>query len=288
MNLADAISATGMTPPRTFVCGRWLRFPGIGKGRSNRSGWCRVISPTMAIFGDWSSGLTQVWRDDTHRDDQRSLQALRDAQHRERRFAAEQRRKQARVAMDAQAMLSRAVAGTHPYLARKGFPALIWLTLEGKLLVPVMDFERYPQVISAQLISEDGEKKFLTGGRAKGGVYRFGVAPSKARRVVLCEGYATGLSIDAALRMLPGAHCVVVCFSAGNLEHVSGLLPKSIDALVCTDNDHPNRVTGTKAGEESARRTGRRWIMPTEVGTDFNDLHVAKGIRAVVEVLRPL
>lgn len=280
MNLADAIAATGMTPPRRFVCGRWLRFPGIGKGASNRSGWCRVISPTMAIFGDWSSSFTQVWRDDSHLDDQRSLQALRDAQARERRFAAEQRAKQASVAREAQAMVSRAIPGTHPYLARKGFPTLVGLTLDGKLVVALMDFERYPEIISAQLISEDGEKKFLTGGRAKGGVYRFGVAPSKARRVVLCEGYATGLSIDAALRMLSGAHCVLVCFSARNLELVASLLPASINALIAADND------ASRTGEESAIRTGRRWVMPATVGHDFNDLHTTQGLRAVVEAIR--
>lgn len=288
MNLADAISAAGMTPPRKFVEGRWLRFPGTGKGRSNRSGWCRVICPTLAFFGDWSTGLTVEWRDQKHEDDERSRCALEQARKRQREFADQERARQRQAADKARTIIGDAKPSTHAYLARKGFPALSVLTLDGKVVVPVMDFEHYPQVISAQFISEDGEKKFLTGGRAKGGVYRFGVAPARARRVVLCEGYATGLSLDAALHMLPGAHCVVVCFSAGNLEYVSGLLPKSIDALVCTDNDRPNKVTGTKAGEESAKRTGRRWVMPTELGTDFNDLHVAKGIRAVVEVLRPL
>lgn len=280
MRLTDAIAAAGMTPPRQLVEGRWLRFPGIGKGPANRSGWCRVIAPTLAVFGDWSSGFTQTWRDDSHQDDERSQRALRDAQDRERRFAADQRRKQARVAMDAQAMLSRAVSGTHPYLARKGFQTLVGLTLDGKLLVPVMDFERYPQVISAQLISEDGEKKFLTGGRAKGGVYRFGVAPSKARRVVLCEGYATGLSLQAALRLLPGQYSVLVCFSARNLEFVASMLPASVDCLVAADCD------ASRTGEETAKRTGRPWIMPAQVGRDWNDVHVADGLRAVVGALR--
>lgn len=286
MKLEQAIVAAGMTPPRSFREGKWLRFPGVGKGRANRSGWCRVISPTLAIFGDWSSGLREVWRDQDHIDDERARKALRDAQERERRFAAEARAKQASVAREAAAMVARAVAGKHPYLARKGFPELVGLILDGKLMVPVMDFARYPEVISAQMIDVSGEKKFLFGGRAKGGIHRIGVPCARARRVVLCEGYATGLSIDAALRSLPGPHCVVVCFSANNLEHVASLLPKDCKALVCTDNDTPNKTTGVKAGEESAKRTGLPWIMPAEVGTDFNDLHMAKGIRALVEALR--
>jgi putative DNA primase/helicase len=280
MRLAETIAAAGMTPPKAFTPGRWLRFPGIGKGRANRSGWCRVISPTLAIFGDWSSAFTQVWRDESHRDDARSLQALRDAQERERRFAREQRAKQASVARDAQAMVSRAVPGLHPYLARKGFPSLNGLLLDGKLLVPVMDFERYPEIITAQLISEDGEKKFLTGGRAKGGVYQLGVSCLKARHVALCEGYATGLSVQSALRMITGAHCVLVCFSARNLELVASLIGSCVDAAICADND----LSGT--GQDSAKRTGRRWVMPETAGTDYNDLHISHGIRAVLESIR--
>lgn len=280
MTLEQAIIAAGMTPPRAFTEGRWLRFPGVGKGRANRSGWCRVISPTMAIFGDWSSGMREVWRDDSHRDDERSRQALRDAQDRERRFAAQQREKQLQASRKAEDMVARAVPGTHPYLARKGFPSLVGLTLEGKLLVPVMDFERYPKIISAQLIDESGEKKFLTGGRAKGGVHRLGVAPSRARRIVLCEGYATGLTLEAALRLLPGPLCVIVCFSAGNLELIASMMPATLDCLVCADHD------ASKTGEEAAKRTGRRWVMPDDAGQDFNDVHATRGLRAVVDAIR--
>lgn len=286
MTLVESIIAAGMTPPRAFIEGRWLRFPGVGKKRGNKSGWCRVISPTMAIFGDWSSGVRVVWKDDAHLDDERSRQALRDAQKRERSFAQEQRAKQSLVALQAQEMVDRAVPATHAYLARKGFPMLHGLVLDGKLLIPMMDFGRYPAVISAQLIDESGEKKFLYGGRAKGAVHRLGVAATKARRVVLCEGYATGLTLEAALRKLPGAYSVIVCFSASNLEHVASLLPESMPALIAADNDTPNKLTGLKAGEEAAKRTGRTWIMPSVIGTDYNDLHAANGLMAVVEALR--
>jgi putative DNA primase/helicase len=278
MTLIEAIMAAGMTPPRQITEGRWLRFPGAGKGRSNRSGWCRVICPTLALFGDWSTGLTVEWRDQKHEDDERSRWAMEQARKRQREFAEHERARQRESADKARAMLNQATTSTHPYLARKGFPALSGLTLEGKLIVPVMDFERYPDVISAQLIDEQGDKKFLPGGRAKGGVYRLGVPTEKARRVVLCEGYATGLSLDAALRMLPGPYCVIVCFSARNLETVSELL--KCDALVAADND------ASHTGEQSAKRTGRRWIMPGTVGTDFNDLHTSQGLRAVVEAIR--
>lgn len=275
MRLGEAIAAAGMTPPRNLVPGRWLRFPGIGKGRGNRAGWCRIITPTLAIFGDWSSGLSETWSDSAHRDDEQSRRLLRDAQDRERRFSAEQRRKQDEVARQAQELVRSAVISGHPYLVRKGFPNHAALVREGQLVIPVRDVDNYRRVISVQLVSEDGDKKFLTGGRTRLGIHRLGAV--RADRIALCEGYATGLSIDAALGRLPSAHAVVVCFSARNLELVASRFP---GAVVCADNDE------SCTGEESAKRTGLRWRMPPDTGTDFNDMHQRHGLHAVTTVLR--
>ncbi len=286
MNLYEAIAAAGMTPPRAFTPGRWLRFPGAGKGRSNRSGWCRVITPTLAFFGDWSTGLSVEWRDEKHEDDERSRRVLEWARNKQRELVAQDLARQATVAVKAREMIDGAEISTHPYLAHKGFPLLQGLTLHGKLLVPMMDFDRYPEVINAQLIDESGGKLFLKGGRAKCAVHRLGVNQAKARRIVLCEGYATGLSVEAALRMLAGPHCVLVCFSADNLERIAAKLPRGCGAIVAADNDHPNKLTGLKAGEEAAKRTGFKWVMPEQIGTDFNDLHASHGIRAVMEAIR--
>jgi phage/plasmid primase-like uncharacterized protein len=275
MTLQEAISAAGMTPPRRIVEGRWLRFPGIGKGYGNRAGWCRVITPTLAIFGDWSSGITETWRDDTHRDDDRSWALLKEAQERERRFAKEQRDKQAIVAKQAARFVEQAIIGGHPYLIRKGFANRATLVREGHIVIPVRDVDHYQQIISAQLISLEGEKRFLPGGRTRGGIHRIGTAG--ASKTVLCEGYATGLSIDAALQRLPGDHAVIVCFSANNLELVAKRFP---GAVVAADNDE------SLTGELCAERTGLRWIMPPDIGDDFNDMHQRHGLHAVVNQLR--
>lgn len=278
MTLVEAIADVGMTPPRNLIPGRWLRFPGIGKGHGNRAGWCRVITPTLAIFGDWSSGLSETWRDDSHRDDERSAKLLREAQERERLFAAAQRRKQDEVARQAQGLVRSAVISGHPYLIRKGFPNHASLVREGHLVIPVRDVDNYRRVISVQLISEDGEKRFLPGGRTRGGVYRIGHAG--ARKVALCEGYATGLTIDAALGLLTSSRAVIVCFSASNLARVADRFP---GAVVVADND----ISGT--GQAAAERTGLRWIMPSVAGEDFNDLMIREGIHgihAIKEILR--
>lgn len=279
MNLEQAILAAGMTPPPRIIPGRWMRFPGIGKGKSNRAGWCRLIAPTFAIFGDWSTGVSEIWKDDTHRDDAEFARLLKQAKAREKQFAAEQRKRQAQAAEDARALIRGAIVATHPYLARKGFPDRTGLVVGDKLLIPLRDTHAYGQVISVQEIDSSGEKRFLTGSRTRGGVHRIGGPLNRAKRVVLCEGYATGLSLDAALQRLPGPHTVIACFSARNLEIVAEDLPK---AAVCADND------ASLTGEQTARRTGLPWVMPPDVGTDFNDLMSQRGLHAVVEVLRGL
>lgn len=275
MTLTEAITAAGMTPPSRIAPGRWLRFPGIGKGHANRAGWCRVISPTLAVFGDWSSNFSSVWKDETFRETAETKRLLEETRRREREFARQQLARQSEAAEKAQAMLSRAVARRrHPYLERKGFPDELVLVHDEQLLVPVRDVDEYDRILSLQMIAPNGEKKFLPGGRTRAGVYRLG--PRAVRGVLLCEGYATGLSLYAASRLL-GAYAVLVCFSAGNLV----LVAKSVrNALVCADNDE----SGT--GEEAARKTALPWVMPATVGEDFNDMHRRCGLHAVVARVR--
>lgn len=275
MTLVEQLRAAGLTPPHRIVPGKWLRFPGVNKGKANRSGWCRVITPTLAVYGDWSLGLSETWRDTDHVDDERSRQALAEARRREREFAAVQARRQADAAVRASALISQAVHAGHPYLAKKGFPEARGLVIGDQLLIPVRDVTDYTRILSVQEIGADGVKKFLPGGRTRLGVYRLGVM--RADRVVLCEGYATGLSLDAALSRLARPHAVIVCFSARNLELVAQHFP---NAIVAADND------ASRTGENSAKTTGLTWTMPSEVGTDFNDLHQSKGIYAVVAALR--
>lgn len=277
MQLRETLIAAGMSPPAHIAPGRWLRFPGIGKGRANRAGWCRLITPTLAIYGDWSSGLSEIWRDGTHRDDTESRRLLREAREREVEFLKSQRTKQARVAHEAALELERSILGPHPYLERKGFSELLGFVRGERLLIPMRDSVRYRELINLQQIWPDGTKRFLPGGRARGAIHRIG-APH-AWHTVLCEGYATGLSLDAALSLISPSHAVIVCFSATNLVSVAERFPK---AFVAADNDQ------SATGEEAAKRTGLKWAMPYEVGTDFNDLHQKMGLHVVVERMREL
>ena len=271
MTLAATIAAAGMTPPAAFIPNRWLRFPGVGKGPANRAGWCRVICPTLAIYGDWSSGLKAVWKDEGFTDSAGTRRLLREAQIREQQFARQQREIQLSAAKRAQELLRAAIQVTHPYLAAKGFNAATGLVFGEHLLIPIRN-AWHDRLMSLQQINAVGEKRFLHGARAKGGVYRLG----RGSKIFLCEGYATGLSIELAAKRLYRDPMVVVCFSANNLLEVAPAFPS---AVICADHDS----TGT--GEQIARQSGLPWVRPKMMG-DFNDLHQRDGIYSVIQYLR--
>jgi putative DNA primase/helicase len=281
VTLEQTLAALGMTPPRHIALGRFMRFPGCGKNGRNTAGWCRLIMPTLAVYGDWSTGLSEVWRSDEHVDSAEAQRLLREARDRERRMARERAARQSDVAREASRLIATSKVASHAYLVRKGFPDERGLVCGTQLVIPMRDVADYDRVLSAQLISESGEKLFLTGGRAMGAVYRIGAIGVDAR-VVLCEGYATGLSLHTAMARLRGKACVVCCFSANNLERVATHFP---GAVIAADNDLPNKLTGERAGEAAAIRTGLKWVMPSDPG-DFNDLHQSGGIHAVVEKMR--
>lgn len=185
--------------------------------------------------------------------------------------------KRDRASVQAAGVVARCVYDTHPYLAKKGFPKESGLIdTDGRLVVPMRSVSDYKRINSVQWINDHGEKKFLSGGAAKGSIFTIGAG----REHWLVEGFATGLSIRDALRVLHRPAKVIVCFSAGNLQHVAGLIGGA--RFVMADNDK----SGT--GCRVATATGLPWAMPPTEGDDANDFHQAVGIGALVALMRSL
>lgn len=182
----------------------------------------------------------------------------------------------------AEDMIRRAVHDIHPYLAAKGFPQERGLVLDGELLIPMREFTFYRTVNSLQRITAEGDKKFLSGGKAKGSVFFIGPMSGCAERW-LVEGYATGLSLRAALREIHRDAQVIVCFSDSNLAHIGRIVkPLRPKAHVFADNDESG------AGERAARQTGLPWCMAPTVGDDANDFHQREGVRALAKLIQAL
>ena len=181
--------------------------------------------------------------------------------------AEDERRKQQQDAIKrAIGMLNGSGFSTHPYLESKGFADEQGnvLYLEGKpvLLIPM---RVGGSLVGLQMIDVEGGKKFLFGQRTSGATFTF---DNKGMNIV-CEGYATALSVRAALKQLKRRYTLHVCFSAGNMAKVAEGLEQG---LTISDND----ASGT--GQKTAEQIGWPYWMSDTVGEDANDCHQRLGL----------
>lgn len=179
----------------------------------------------------------------------------------------ERARLQENAAMRASMIANRCLIGRHDYLRSKGFPdekGLIWCHDQTEhLVVPMYDDRE--RLVGMQTIDASGNKRFLYGQKTSGANFVIG----RQGMNVLCEGYATGLSIRAAMQALKHVWKIHVCFSANNLVTISRRLAPG---FVVADNDE----SGT--GERVAKQTGWRYWMSDKKGEDFNDTHRRVGL----------
>ena len=181
---------------------------------------------------------------------------------------------------------------THPYLENKGVPPLGPVReMDGKLLIPIWDANGSPRGL--QTIDHEGQKRFTPGMEKKGG---FCLLDDEKRfnggEIILCEGYATGVSLALATEKP-----VAVAFDAGNLEAVAEALRAKFPRVaitICADNDHATERDGkpwnpgVEKAKAAAQKVGGKVIVPAfseaekaQRLTDFNDLHKSQGLGAV-------
>jgi putative DNA primase/helicase len=146
---------------------------------------------------------------------------------------------------------------------------------DGELVIPMRNVETnaLQGVQLIQWIEADRKwgKKMFPGMRANNAVFRIGDAAAPETFVV--EGYATGLSVAAALRSVGLRAAVLITFSANNLVLVAPRIKGR--AFVFADND----ASGT--GQRAAEATNLPWCMSPVIGEDANDLHMRAGLMAV-------
>lgn len=171
--------------------------------------------------------------------------------------------------------------GEHDYMHRKGLgDVLVPVLPDGELFIPMFDVAS-SALVGAQLIHWDMEerkfvKKFVPGSRLKGSAMLIG--PADSGEFIFCEGFATGHSIDKALRQMRLRATVIVCFNDSNMINVSKLVTTG-RRYVFADNDK------SEAGESAAQATGLNYCMSPVVGEDANDLHKRAGIAPVMQLL---
>ena len=284
------LAEAGLEPGEIIADGRLHRCPVAGKPHGQDGAYClHLDAPASGFWQNWRAGTFGKWTAKGDRDmspaEREALRRRAEADRKARQ--REQDRRHAEAADRARSILAAAPAcpKDHAYLTRKGIPPLggVRLGTDGALLLPLED-ER-GEVQGLQRITPDGAKRFLSGTKKAGSFAVIpAVIPGDSGRLFLVEGYATGASVHLAT-----GGTVLVCLDCGNLMAVARIARRRYPKrkiVIAGDNDHGTEGNpGLTKAREAAQAIGGLLAVPSfspgEPGTDWNDLHTAKGLDAV-------
>ena len=208
-----------------------------------------------------------------------------------------------------------------PYLADRGYTSAPGTRRIGDMLL-VPGWESGGQLRTIQCITGSGDKRFLRDGEKAGCFCVIAVPGDDKSRIIVCEGYATGLAIYEA------TGCpVVVAYDAGNLAQVAqafrvkypeseiifaadndrwtlaaGFKPSGVDHDTLAADDpvwdawrqagHCRNVGVLAAQQAAVRIGGARVVIPSFLDiasrpTDFDDLRRQEGAPAVLAAFAP-
>jgi putative DNA primase/helicase len=261
MQFLDFCRAHGILIDRLPPIGAWKRYPTEDKP-SHRNGAIKFMGDHAFVQNHATETEISVWKaeGDSKIDIDRIRRIAKQADD-------DIRDKQREAARKAAFMLNQCQIGFHQYLEKKGFKDeqgnILKHETEGLLLLIPMRVGH--QLVGCQVIGEEGGKKFLFGQRTSNAAFVF---DNKGPNI-LCEGYATALSVRAAMKALKRRYTLHVCFSAGNMKKVASTLP---NGFVIADNDL------SRTGQNTAEAIGWPYWMPSEAGMDANDVHQRDGL----------
>jgi putative DNA primase/helicase len=240
----EFIRQLGYEPKGEIISNKFIRF-----GRKN--------SVSARLFPDGQGGYLYDWRTDEKHfwfaDDRKSLspeERKARQQEIERIKTTEvvrQSRAHKEVATQAKELFMSAsdALESHPYLLKKKVKPYGISQQGDNLLIPVCSVEGDYQ--SIQFINEFGDKRFLKGGKTKGGCHFIGLLQMDSP-VYIAEGYATAASIYEDTQCL-----TIVAFNATNLVPVAVELKKhlpNIQIVIAGDSDAVGRTYSIKASQE--------------------------------------
>jgi putative DNA primase/helicase len=294
------------TPKRKTcgVKGKWWYWLQLFRRRDDRE-------YIVGKFGCYKHGGSECkvevdWAPLSDQERERFAAERKAAEERSRALKAEAAELAALGAADLWRKASR--TGQSPYLDRKGVqPEACRFLWDGSIVIPLLRYDRpraealravqriYPGPRKDSRTGEELPQKTFTKDFAKTGcALRLGQVDDSTDLVLVCEGYATGLSLRMATdRQVP----VYVALDAYNLGFVVEILRElhpQAHLLICADDDwksadHEGPNPGRRAAKASAKTTERCDILwpvfePStrqEKDTDFNDLHLREGLKAV-------
>ncbi len=281
--------------------GKWKRARIEGD-----KGMEKTLAYRLTIQGDFSfgsyinhrEGICHGWysRRGTNKlteEEKAAAKARTEAQ----KLADEQEREHAaqRAAQKAKRLWANANPDNHPYLEKKGIEKGVSRVQGHILYIPMYEGN---DLQNLQCIAPDGTKRFLTGGKKQGMMCYLASSSDDKRTIVICEGYATGMS----LRQTSGLP-IVVAFDAGNLlpvaQRIRDKYPES-SLIFAADNDHAREkgnigIEKAQAALDKVGGLGRvihpeflsEHLAPSTEGktyTDWNDYHQLYGPEATAKI----
>lgn len=255
----------------------------------SKNGWFIFYGDGIpaGAFGSWKTGVVETWCVKREQELTPAERAQRDAHLANAKVqrAADRHATQAAAKVRAAELWEKSrdtVDASHLYLLKKQIPAIGLRQLQTQLVIPLRDLNG--ALHSLQFIGPDGKKTFLTGGAVEGNCALLG-EPDGAETLLICEGYATGVSLHLATK-LP----VIVAFNAGNLRSIAAgarLKWPHIVLVFCADDDRETAGNpGQTKAKAAAEAVGGFAIAPLFADlsgnpTDFNDLHCREGLPAL-------
>lgn len=283
----------GMRPPPVLPTNQLIRFPdatNLAKGKNNaKDGWAVYFEYQtdqdvvgVCVFGSWHGDPEQIiWSSKREQSmtpkEQREYHEFIEAAKEEQRRARAERHAKAKDECQQIIKGLPPLAG-NPYTIKKKIKPAGAVERNGVIVLPITHND---EVVSLQYIDDQGNKRFHTGGRIKGGYLK--LEGKDKRRTFICEGWSTGCSI------LEATKCTVyVAFNSGNLYDVCSYVKKNETGYICIagDDDYEGvKNTGLEAAKKCHEVFGFDYRLPIfeakDRGTDFNDMHQSLGLDAV-------
>ena len=205
------------------------------------------------------------WNDESIRTPEQQAQIDRKIAKSREEYARNRDKTQQEAARKARWILGECELTEHKYIQRKGFkehPVNVWQKDDQQLLIVPMYHNN--AICGCQIISEDGDKRFLTGQRTSGAHFKIG----DGKQIFLVEGFASGLALQAILASIGCQSTIYVTFSVGNATKMAKYLP---NAYWLADHD------ANGVGQSAAEASGLKWWMPSVENWDINDAYLAQG-----------
>ncbi|PSJ64488.1 hypothetical protein [Kumtagia ephedrae] len=288
--IREACSSVGVYPPKGgYKVGKWQKTDTLS-GKNGKGDGRVIVNDAFVTAWNWQTGEKASVGIKGELSLGQRRQIAKDIEN-ERRARIQRAEKAASIA---KRLVAAAKLSPHPYLFRKGLelekalvcgadivaelagPSNSYLIPQGAQCAIVVPARIGDRVSSAQLIWEDGTKKFLYGGEMERACHRL----ASGSFTWFCDGFATGLSLRIALHSLNRRDCILCGFSAYN----AAAMARAANGrrAIATDNDKPlPQFDGLGTGEHYARLSGVPYLMPPKLGDDLNDLHCRDGIFVV-------